>query len=127
SHDDAHHAGCDHGRSPNRRSPRAWLTSLVERGIQVIVDRLLVDTERPPHADRREFTGVNEAVDSHLGYAHDLRDLGNRQKGSFIFSSHIHQYPSALRALRASPPTVRSRIRLVQLSVVFVISATIVA
>ena len=64
------------------------LAGVVERRLKVLVDGRLVDPEGAPDADGGQLAGVHETVDRHLGDTHDLRDLGDRQEGPFIFIGH---------------------------------------
>ena len=64
------------------------LTRVVERGVQVFLDCGLMDAERTANAHCRQLASVNQAVDGHLGYAHDVSNFRNGQKGAFICILH---------------------------------------
>ena len=62
----------------------------VDGCLPVLVDGGLVDAERASNANSRHFACVNQTVDGHLGDAHNLGDLRDRQKGSLFFICHIY-------------------------------------
>ena len=49
---------------------------------------LVVNAERTSHANSWQVTCVNQSIHSHLRDTHDICDLCDSEKGSFIFISH---------------------------------------
>ena len=64
-----------------RRGPDGFDSPRVEVGrLQVVVNRFRVYPERATDAHRGQFTRVDEPIHRHLGYPHQIRDLGYRQE-----------------------------------------------
>ena len=56
--------------------------------LQCVCDRGLGYAVAASESDRRKLTGVNQPVDGHLGHAHELCDLGDRQESDFRNIGH---------------------------------------
>lgn len=66
------------------------LANSVNGVFQVLIDRVLMNTERTSHAYSWELTCMNQTVNGHLRDSHHVSDLSDRQKGSLIFISHSY-------------------------------------